>query len=223
MNRSFSPPLPLVSPSQRPICLYFTCARAQKTLSCRCESFFSYYTYHSLVILFISTIVYPFPLSTSQQRTYHYLFLYIYSHHVLYSFCKNNIKSNYLYPETIADTNRIPRTAVYIPCDPCIDKGSLCVCVCVCVRSDLVPHSSIIHRLYLFFSFELEHTPFFFTLPPFYGRTSWKLYMRVADSYSSMPTLTCRRILWVIFARSCTLFIPNFLLLHIGGLSTAGK
>lgn len=94
--------------------------------------FFSHYTYHSLVILFISTIVYPFPLSTSQQRTYHYLFLYIYSHHVLYSFCKNNIKSNYLYPETITDTNRIPRTAVYIPCDPCIDKGSLCVCVCVC-------------------------------------------------------------------------------------------
>ncbi|KAI7874956.1 hypothetical protein K492DRAFT_211243 [Lichtheimia hyalospora FSU 10163] len=45
--------------------------------------------------------------------------------------------------------------------------------------------------------------------------------MRVADSYSSMPTLTCRRILWVIFARSCTLFIPNLLLSHVGGLSTA--
>ncbi|KAJ8656103.1 hypothetical protein O0I10_008116 [Lichtheimia ornata] len=38
-----------------------------------------------------------------------------------------------------------------------------------------------------------------------------------------MPTLTCRRILWVIFARLCTLFIPNLLLLHIGGLSTAAS
>lgn len=223
MNRSFSPPLPLVSPSQRPICLYFTCARAQKTLSCRCESFFfSHYTYHSLVILFISTIVYPFPLSTSQQRTYHYLFLYIYSHHVLYSFCKNNIKSNYLYPETITDTNRIPRTAVYIPCDPCIDKGSLCVCMCV-LCGVIWFHTAASSIVCILFSLELEHTPFFSLFPPFYGRTSWKLYMRVADSYSSMPTLTCRRILWVIFARSCTLFIPNFLLLHIGGLSTAGK
>jgi hypothetical protein len=36
------------------------------------------------------------------------------------------------------------------------------------------------------------------------------------------PT-TCRRIVWISFSRLITFFIPNFILVHVGGLKTSGK
>ncbi|KAG0168059.1 hypothetical protein DFQ30_005357 [Apophysomyces sp. BC1015] len=36
-----------------------------------------------------------------------------------------------------------------------------------------------------------------------------------------MPTPTCRRLVWVAFARLCTLFIPDFVLKYVGCMSTS--
>lgn len=38
-----------------------------------------------------------------------------------------------------------------------------------------------------------------------------------------MGTPTCHRILWVLFARLCTLIFPDFILKYIVGLRTAGN
>lgn len=90
LNRSFSSLLlslssltthlysPIPPPFPETVMLFLTCARAKPIMQVRIPFFF--YTYHSLVFLFISTIVYPFPLHQSTlSRTYHYyLSPYIY-------------------------------------------------------------------------------------------------------------------------------------------------